>query len=334
MSVYAEILDSTSEIATEAFSFKELGKNILKFIQTIIGWIRKVIAKVKRWATATIRFKKEKEVVVKEYEGKMNDLTKEEERILAEMDASYEKNKKEHEEKLKKCTNTWRAIQKSLAKLSTRAQIFETGITSIINLRDNKNLEDLYRSNVDNDYSNYQLQKIKFIDFEIDDIPELDSKNFDQTCNDIAYFLASGDTLKKKFDELVKTLIHDLQKAEDALASLCKRIQQVLNTNINERVERELHVKLGQSNKAIATLAKGVQCLDRALSLSVSVRPIYSSRSSLELLIAKKGIMKQGRRAFNALHADAIKATEPFDKGRFSKEYHEYYNDKHPLATD
>ena len=123
MFVYAEILGSTSEIATEAFSFKELGKNILKFIQTVIGWIRKVIAKAKRWATATIRFKKEKEAVVKEYEGKMNDLTKEEERIFAEMDASYEKNKKEHEEKLKKCTNTWRAIQKSLAKLSTRAQI-------------------------------------------------------------------------------------------------------------------------------------------------------------------------------------------------------------------
>lgn len=339
MFIYSELLNECGmDIATEGFSFKELGNKILKFLEKVLNWIKRVKNRILRFIRSLRDFKKERDSDQADIDAEAQYISNEMNRINNEVNQEFEKRRALHETKLANARKVYSSFSNNLKKLNESANRFARNMDSFQSSAEVH--EDIMGSVFSDPTDNFKMRRNfknssqfessfygKF-EFEPPDFPEIDSNNFENTCNAIAYYIASDG-----FGEhLMRLCIKDLEFAETSLNKSKKKLESWL-PKVNDDDAREIQPVLMAVQKYTAKIGLATQCIERSITLAQSTEVDYKIEDNIGRIKAKSQATK------TYLDAELRNANRQTNhnaafKSRFSKEYREWYNEKYPIPND
>lgn len=302
MTIYVELFSTDLEIATEGFSFKELGEKLKRFIDKVIEKIKRVIGKVKNFFTRKRDFNKE-EIF-------------ERRRIQDEREAIRADDRKKHADN----TNAFNNLIDKRKKLMDRGE-------KIFDALNNK--QDTL-SNEIRKFTNLVLKASSIKEF----VKEASDKEFDESVLQIdeldeenlvplsCYFNRSiGGQINKGF--LMSTVLDILNsnlKSCESVLKLCRVIEN--STDCTNDVQKVV----GICNRCIATVSKMVSLFERAMVRDLSGIEINDS----QYYENKRKINDETDKRLDDNDQKKREHKRIFGQGPKSKEYKEYYDKKYP----
>lgn len=349
MSTYAELLNEGNvDIATEGFSFKELGEKILKFIGKVLDWIKRVKNRIIRFIRSLRDFKKERDADQADIKAEAQYITDEKNRINNEIDQEIERRKAQHEKKLAAANKVYHSFTSNLRKLTKSAVNF-SNVMDAFQLEAKSNGREFQRQKESGSYwlnvekcmqdtrnfenaSTFKATIFGKFEFEPPEFPEIEHENFESTCNSIAYCIASMQFFKKESEDLLRGYLRELESAENSL-NKSKRDLESWIPKVNSTDVQQIQPVLMATQKYAAKIGTATQCIERSITLTQTTQIEYGVQHINAQFKAKSQVTGAGLNAELSNVARQTQHDRTF-KSRFSKEYQSYYNKKYPISGE
>lgn len=344
MSTYAELLNEGNvDIATEGFSFKELGEKILKLLGKVLDWIKRVKNKIVRFLKRIRDYKVEKQNDDDRINSMKHAVDEREEDAREKIASFYKKAEEEHKRKREASRKIYVSFMENLNKTVDHAESYAF-TAQLWEASANIELEAIRVSTFNSDKAfrsgNHFIDANKFkahngqeFDFNIPEFPEIESENFEHTCDSIAYYLASQQRFKQSAEALLKNSMQELDDAEKAL-NKAKRLLEYYLPKVNQNDVNKIRPVLAVIQKYIAQIGKATQCIDRSITLSQNVKIEYGTEMIKQESKDNMSITAQAAKAREEIFIEEQKHHKAFKNGRFSKDYREWYNEKYPISGE